>query len=55
MSTFFLGALVGFLIGLAICYGKQAYALYQNKDKIAAVSGLADALGNVSDAFGWKL
>jgi ethanolamine ammonia-lyase large subunit len=50
-STFILGALLGLAVGLLICYWNKAKAVYENKDKITAVSGLADALSNVGKAF----
>jgi hypothetical protein len=55
MSNFILGAIVGFLIGLAIVYGKQIWAVYENRDQISAVVNLADATQNAATAFGVKL
>jgi hypothetical protein len=42
---------IGFLLGLALCYAKQIKTLYDNKDKIAATSELGTAIGNFRDAF----
>lgn len=55
MANFILGALFGLLVGLAICYGRQAYGLYQNRDKIGAVSNLADSIEQTFGAFGIKI
>ena len=43
--NFLFGALVGFLLGLIVCYGKQLLGLYQKRDVISAASDLYTALG----------
>lgn len=45
------GMLIGFLVGLALCYAKQIKAAYDNKDKISAVAGLGSAIGDLRTAF----
>lgn len=46
MSTFILGTLLGLVIGLLVCYWQKISTLYQNKDKISAVSGLVSAFSS---------
>jgi len=55
VSTFILGAICGLLIGLAICYGKQIYGVYQNRDKISAISDLGSSIQHTADVFGLKI
>ncbi len=49
--AFILGALLGLVAGLLICFWKQINTVVQNKDKISAVSGLFDAINNTKNAF----
>ena len=45
------GMVIGFLLGVALCYAKQIKAAYDAKDKISALGQLSDAVGSVRDAF----
>jgi len=51
----FLGAVIGVLLGLAICYYKQIKSAVQNKDKISAGLNLVQAGANFLEQFGIKL
>lgn len=48
-----LGAIVGFLLGLLLCYWKQVKGLYENRDLISSGSNLAssaqDFIGQVRE------
>lgn len=40
-------AIIGFLLGLVLCYWKQLKTAYDNKDTIGAVGDVATGLGGV--------
>jgi hypothetical protein len=49
--SFLFGAIVGLLLGLIIAYWGQIKKVYQNKDKIGAISDASSALDELRAAF----
>lgn len=48
------GILIGFLVGLAYCYYKQALVLYQNRDLISSGGNLITAAQDFYGALSQK-
>lgn len=55
MVSLLLGALIGILVGLAICYYKQIKTVVDNKDKIQAGANFISSGVNLLEQFGVKI
>lgn len=51
MSTLILGGLIGFLLGLALCYWSQIKSAYENRGLISDIGAIQGAGSAVSDLY----
>jgi hypothetical protein len=51
MSNLILGGIIGFLVGLLICYWKQIQSAYQNRGLISDVSAVSGGVSAAQDIF----